>query len=165
MNRAINHALGLLPGHGVASLLASVGLYTTERWDVAHIQRIETLDTIPKKEQAMNLLKQRKGEDPTTAILPAEIIEALHLAEDDTLAWETNGDQIVLSRATPEVPAGHKPESQTPSLAELIKLPLEERHRLLAAAAAEAAEAYRTNPELMEFSAALDGEDWEETDG
>ena len=46
------------------------------------------------------------------------------------------------------------------SAVKLMKLPLEERHRLLAAAAAEAAEEYRTNPELMEFSTALDGEDW-----
>lgn len=42
-----------------------------------------------------------------------------------------------------------------------MKLPLEERHRVLAQSVAEAAEAFRTDPELMEFSA-LDGEDWED---
>lgn len=113
----------------------------------------------------MPLLNVRKGEDPTTVTLPAELIESLHLAENDTIAWEASGNQIILHRAEPEMPASAGYEHHPPSLAELMKLPLEERHRLLAQAAAEAAEEFRKHPELMEFSAALDGEDWEETNG
>ncbi|MGH2515335.1 MAG: hypothetical protein ACRDHP_06740 [Ktedonobacterales bacterium] len=47
-----------------------------------------------------------------------------------------------------------------PTALDLMTLPLEERHRILAQTVADAAEAFRTDPELMEFSA-LDGEDWE----
>lgn len=112
----------------------------------------------------MPLLNVRKGEDSTTVTLPAEMIESLHLAEGDILAWESIGDQLVLRRAD-ETLTSTGGEDTTPSLAELMKLPLEERHRLLAQAAAEAAEEFRKNPELMEFSASLDGEDWEETNG
>lgn len=112
----------------------------------------------------MPLLNVRKGEDPTTVTLPAELIESLHLTEHDAIAWETKGDQVILRRADERL-ASAGGEETPPSLAELMKLPLEERHRLLAQAAAEAAEEFRKNPELMEFSAALDGEDWEETNG
>ncbi|HEX6779723.1 MAG TPA: AbrB/MazE/SpoVT family DNA-binding domain-containing protein [Ktedonobacterales bacterium] len=112
----------------------------------------------------MPLLNVQKGEDPTTVTLPAALIESLHLAEHDAIAWETKGDQVILRRAE-ETPTSTGGEETPPSLAELMKLPLEERHRLLAQAAAEAAEEFRQNPELMEFSAALDGEDWEETNG
>ena len=112
----------------------------------------------------MPLLNVRNGDDPTTATLPAELIESLHLAEHDTIDWETKGNQVILRRAE-ETRASTSGEDTPPSLAELMKLPLEERHRLLAKAAAEAAEEFRQNPELMEFSAALDGEDWEETNG
>ena len=104
----------------------------------------------------MPLLNVRKGEDPTTVTLPAELIESLHLAEHDTIAWETSGNQIILRRAD-ETLASTGCEDTPPSLAELMKLPLEERHRLLVQAAAEAAEEFRKNPELMEFSAALSG--------
>lgn len=48
-----------------------------------------------------------------------------------------------------------------PTALDLMKLPLAERHYVLAQTVAEAAEAFRTDPELMEFSA-LDGEDWDD---
>lgn len=111
----------------------------------------------------MDLIKVRKADDALTVALPAEVIEALGLAEDDVLAVQRVGDEIVLRRATPQAQQILPPDRPLSAI-ELMKLPLEERHRLLAAAAAEAAEEYRTNPELMEFSAALDGEDWEEMD-
>lgn len=112
----------------------------------------------------MPLLNVRKGEDSTTVTLPAELIESLHLAENDTIAWEASGNQVILRRAE-ETSASMDREQNPPSLAELMKLPLEDRHQLLAQAAAEAAGEFRKNSELMEFSAALDGEDWEETNG
>lgn len=113
----------------------------------------------------MELVKVQRADDGLTISLPADLIEALHLAEDDVLAVQRVGDEIVLRRAAPESETPQPPEGHFLTAAELLKLPVEERHRLLAAAAAEAAEEYRTNPELMEFSAALDGEDWEEMDG
>ena len=107
----------------------------------------------------MELLKVRKADGMPTMALPAEMIEALGLAEDDLLAVQQVGDEIVLRRAAPATAPPAPPAGRYPTAAELLKLPLEERHRLLAAAAAEAAEEFRTNPELMEFSTALDGED------
>lgn len=56
-----------------------------------------------------------------------------------------------------------RPEGRRYTAVELMKLPRAERNRILAAAAAEAVEEYRTNPELTEFSI-LDGEDWEYVD-
>ncbi|HEY7358251.1 MAG TPA: AbrB/MazE/SpoVT family DNA-binding domain-containing protein [Ktedonobacterales bacterium] len=113
----------------------------------------------------MDLVKVRKADDGLSIPLPAELIAALHLAEDDVLAVQQVGEEIVLRRAAPESEERPRFAGPYPTAAELMQLPLEERHRLLAAAAAEAAEEYRTNPELMEFSTALDGEDWEEMDG
>ncbi|NER39824.1 MAG: hypothetical protein F6J93_38815 [Oscillatoria sp. SIO1A7] len=49
------------------------------------------------------------------------------------------------------------------SLQEIARLPVAERHRLLASSIAATAEDFATDPELTEFSV-LDGEDWEEYD-
>ncbi len=68
------------------------------------------------------------------------------------LPAETNGSAHSASTAA---------KSPYPSALDLLELPLEERHRILAQSVAEAAEAFRTDPELMEFSA-LDGEDWKD---
>lgn len=74
---------------------------------------------------------------------------------------------ITESRALELCPDCVTPTPPTPARAgrmtarELMKLPREERNRILALASLEAEEEYRTNPELTEFNA-LDGEDWEE---
>ncbi len=104
----------------------------------------------------MDTIKLSKVGNTLTVPLPAEMVQALGLAENDLLAIQNVGDEIVLRRATPET----QPTPQL-SAVELMKLPIPERHRLLAKAAQEAAEEYRTNPELMEFSTAFDGADWE----
>lgn len=44
-----------------------------------------------------------------------------------------------------------------------MSLPIEERHHLLARSVAEGAEAFRSDPELMEFST-LDDDEWDEVD-
>ena len=49
------------------------------------------------------------------------------------------------------------------SLQEIAKLPVTERHQLLAPFIAATAEDFLTDPELTEFSI-LDGEDWENND-
>lgn len=46
------------------------------------------------------------------------------------------------------------------SLREIARLPIAERHKILAPYMAATAEDFLTNPELTEFSV-LDGEDWE----
>ncbi len=46
------------------------------------------------------------------------------------------------------------------SLQHIAKLPLEERHKLIAPYVAAMAEDFLNDPELTEFSV-LDGEDWE----
>jgi Protein of unknown function (DUF2281) len=46
------------------------------------------------------------------------------------------------------------------SLREITRLPIAERHKILAPYMAATAEDFLTNPELTEFSV-LDGEDWE----
>ncbi|CBN57471.1 MULTISPECIES: hypothetical protein [Kamptonema] len=48
----------------------------------------------------------------------------------------------------------------TLSLQEIARLPVTERHQLLAPFIAATAEYFLTDPELTEFSV-LDGEDWE----
>lgn len=101
----------------------------------------------------MELIKVQKSGDTLTIPLSAELIEALHLAEDDLLAVRQVGEEIVLRRAAPETEKSQAPEERTLSAAELLKLPLEERDRILAAAAAAAEEEYRTNRELTDFEA------------
>lgn len=54
-------------------------------------------------------------------------------------------------------------EKKQLSLQEMAKLPVEERHKLLAPYIAATAEDFFTDPELTEFSV-LDGEDWETED-
>lgn len=52
-------------------------------------------------------------------------------------------------------------ESQTrPSMQEIARLPVAERHKILAPYIAATAEDFLNDPELTEFSV-LDGEDWE----
>ena len=77
------------------------------------------------------------------------------------------GKQVSITIEVPDT-APATPEAETASHVarhltslDLMQLPLEERHRVLAQTVAEAAEAFRSDPELMEFSA-LDGEDWED---
>ena len=110
----------------------------------------------------MDLLKVRKADGTPTMALPAEMIEALGLAEDDLLAVQQIGDEIVLRRAAPDSGQREPPEGRYLSAAELLKLPLEERDRILAAIAAEAEEEYRTNRELTDFEAFGEGDLYDE---
>ncbi len=48
----------------------------------------------------MQVVKLRKVGNSTTVTLPASIVEALHLHENDEIAIEVTGDRIVLTRAT-----------------------------------------------------------------
>jgi len=50
----------------------------------------------------MQIVKLRKVGNSTTVTLPASVIEALHLHENDEIAVEVSGDRIVLTRATPD---------------------------------------------------------------
>jgi putative addiction module antidote len=50
----------------------------------------------------MHEMKLRKVGNSMTVTLPAQLIEELHLTEQDTLALERVGDHIVLHRATPD---------------------------------------------------------------
>lgn len=112
----------------------------------------------------MDLIKVRKADDALTVALPAEIIEALGLSEDDVLAVQRVGDEIVLRRAAPEAQQT-LPLDRPLSAIELMKLPLEERHRLLAAAAAEAENVYRTDRDLTDFEAFGEGDLYDDYPG
>jgi putative addiction module antidote len=48
----------------------------------------------------MQIVKLRKVGNSTTVTLPAWVVEALHLRENDEIAVEVAGDRIVLTRAT-----------------------------------------------------------------
>lgn len=48
----------------------------------------------------MQVVKLRKVGNSATVTLPAAVIEALHLHENDEIAVEVTGDRIVLTRAT-----------------------------------------------------------------
>ena len=48
----------------------------------------------------MQIVKLRKVGNSTTVTLPASVLEALHLHENDEVAVEVAGDRIVLTRAT-----------------------------------------------------------------
>ena len=48
----------------------------------------------------MQVVKLRKVGNSTTVTLPAWVVEALHLRENDEIAVEVSGDRIVLTRAT-----------------------------------------------------------------
>jgi antitoxin component of MazEF toxin-antitoxin module len=48
----------------------------------------------------MQIVKLRKIEDSATITLPEEVVEALHLHENDEIAIEVTGDRIILTRAT-----------------------------------------------------------------
>jgi len=48
----------------------------------------------------MQVVKLRRVGNSTTVTLPASVVEALHLHENDEVAIEVAGDRIVLTRAT-----------------------------------------------------------------
>lgn len=48
----------------------------------------------------MQIVKLRKVGNSTTITLPASVLEALHLHENDEIAVEVAGDRIVLARAS-----------------------------------------------------------------
>ena len=48
----------------------------------------------------MQVVKLRKVGNSTTVTLPASVVEALHLRENDEIAIEVAGDRIVLTRAS-----------------------------------------------------------------
>jgi len=48
----------------------------------------------------MQVVKLRRVGNSTTVTLPASVVEALHLHENDEVAIEVAGDRIVLYRAT-----------------------------------------------------------------
>lgn len=48
----------------------------------------------------MQIVKLRKIDNATVVPLPAAVVEALHLHENDELAIEVAGDRIILARAT-----------------------------------------------------------------
>jgi putative addiction module antidote len=48
----------------------------------------------------MQIVKLRKVGNSTTVTLPASVVEALHLRENDEIAVEISGDRIILTRAT-----------------------------------------------------------------
>jgi antitoxin component of MazEF toxin-antitoxin module len=47
----------------------------------------------------MHIVKLRKVGDSVTVTLPAAVVEALHLHENDEIAIEVTGERIVLTRA------------------------------------------------------------------
>jgi putative addiction module antidote len=47
----------------------------------------------------MQIVKLRKVGNSTTVTLPASVVEALHLHENDEIAIEVAGDRIILARA------------------------------------------------------------------
>lgn len=110
----------------------------------------------------MYLLKLRKSEDEATVTLPADVIEALHLAENDILTFEQIDNQIILRREQSETQANHVPDGHHWTAEELLKLPLEERDHILAAQAALAEEEYRTNRDLTNFEAFGEGDLYDE---
>ncbi len=48
----------------------------------------------------MQIVKLRKVGNSATVTLPATVVEALHLHENDEIAVEVAGDRIILSRAS-----------------------------------------------------------------
>lgn len=48
----------------------------------------------------MQIVKLRKVGNSTTVTLPASVVEALHLHENDEIAVEVTGDRIMLTRAS-----------------------------------------------------------------
>ncbi|GAC1375358.1 MAG: hypothetical protein PVS3B1_31850 [Ktedonobacteraceae bacterium] len=48
----------------------------------------------------MQIVKLRKVGNSATVTLPTAVVEALHLRENDDIAVDVVGDQIVLTRAT-----------------------------------------------------------------
>jgi putative addiction module antidote len=53
-----------------------------------------------KEEKYMQIVKLRKVGNSVTVTLPAAVVEALHLHENDDIAVDVAGDRIVLTQAT-----------------------------------------------------------------
>ncbi len=53
-----------------------------------------------RKEESMQVVKLRRVGNSTTVTLPASVIEALHLRENDEVAVDIAGDRIIITRAT-----------------------------------------------------------------
>lgn len=51
----------------------------------------------------MQIVKLRKVGNSATVTLPAAVVEALHLHENDDIAVEVAGDRIILTQATHDV--------------------------------------------------------------
>jgi len=51
----------------------------------------------------MQVVKLRKVGNSMAVTLPAHMVEALHLSENDEIAVESVGDRIVLTRATSDM--------------------------------------------------------------
>ncbi len=51
----------------------------------------------------MQIVKLRKVGNSTVLSLPASVVEALHLRENDEIAVEIAGDRIILTRATSDL--------------------------------------------------------------
>ncbi len=47
-------------------------------------------------------VKLRKSGNSLTVTLPAQLVRDLHLSENDTIAIEAVGDQVILRKATPD---------------------------------------------------------------
>lgn len=92
---------------------------------------------------------------------PVRLKQMTLRAFSERLITEGKALELCPGCVTPQ-PASRAP-GQRYTARDLMKLPREERNRILALASLEAEEEYRTNPELTEFNA-LDGEDWEEWD-
>ena len=50
----------------------------------------------------MQTVKLRKVGNSVAVTLPASVVEALHLHENDEIAIEVAGDRVILTRATPD---------------------------------------------------------------
>lgn len=77
------------------------------------------------------------------------------------------GQRVFVTIEAPDAPGSAPADEEAshiapyPTALDLMALSLEERHHILAQTVADAAEAFRTDPELTEFSA-LDSEDWDD---
>ena len=80
-------------------------------------------------------------------LTPAETAELDELVVLDRLVT------LIRSRLPHSETAAPQPESHHYTARELMRLPLEERNRILAEQAEQAAEEYRTNPDLTDFEA------------
>lgn len=95
--------------------------------------------------------KEREEPECEAAEEPARLKQMTLRALSEGIITEERALQLCPGCIVPR-PAV-RPEGRRYTARELLKLPREERERILAAQAEEAAEEYRTNPELTEFEA------------